>query len=70
MGLVRDSCLIPTYDAPELGYIKESSNEQYVPDVFYKVSILYILYILDFLGDLLMDAQRSKEFNHGLFTKL
>jgi len=33
---VRDACLIPTYDAPELGYIKESSNEQYVPDVFYK----------------------------------
>ncbi|XP_067951814.1 nuclear protein localization protein 4 homolog [Watersipora subatra] len=36
MGLVRDGCLIPTYDAPELGYVKESSNEQYVPDVFYK----------------------------------
>lgn len=40
MGLVRDACLIPTYDAPELGYIKESSNEQYVPDVFYKVRYL------------------------------
>lgn len=37
MALVRDDCLIPTKDAPELGYIKESSNEQYVPDVFYKV---------------------------------
>lgn len=37
MALVRDDCLIPTRDAPELGYIKESSNEQYVPDVFYKV---------------------------------
>ncbi|XP_052784162.1 nuclear protein localization protein 4 homolog [Mya arenaria] len=35
MSLVRDNCLIPTKDAPELGYIKESSNEQYVPDVFY-----------------------------------
>ena len=37
MALVRDDCLIPTKDVPELGYIKESSNEQYVPDVFYKV---------------------------------
>ena len=38
MALVNDDCLIPTKDAPELGYIKESSNEQYVPDVFYKVN--------------------------------
>ncbi|XP_064611087.1 nuclear protein localization protein 4 homolog [Liolophura sinensis] len=36
MALVRDDCLIPTKDVPELGYIKESSNDQYVPDVFYK----------------------------------
>lgn len=36
MALVRDECLVPTVDAPELGYVKESSNEQYVPDVFYK----------------------------------
>ncbi|XP_041362260.1 nuclear protein localization protein 4 homolog [Gigantopelta aegis] len=36
MALVNDECLIPTKDVPELGYIKESSNEQYVPDVFYK----------------------------------
>lgn len=36
MALVRDNCLVPTKDAPEMGYIKESSNEQYVPDVFYK----------------------------------
>ena len=40
MALVRDDCLIPTVDAPELAYVKESSNEQYVPDVFYKVSVL------------------------------
>lgn len=38
MALVRDSCLIPTKDASELGYIKESSDKQYVPDVYYKVS--------------------------------
>ena len=39
MALVRDSCLIPTLDAPELAYVKESTNEQYVPDVFYKVFV-------------------------------
>ena len=39
MALVRDDCLIPTKDVPELGYVKESSNEQYVPDVFYKVCV-------------------------------
>ena len=39
MALVNDDCLIPTLDAPELGYVKESTNQQYVPDVFYKVFI-------------------------------
>ena len=38
MALVRDDCLVPTLDAPELGYIRESTNERYIPDVFYKVS--------------------------------
>ena len=37
MALVRDNCLVPTLDAPALGYIRESTPEQYVPDVFYKV---------------------------------
>lgn len=41
MALVRDNCLLPTKDAPELGYIRESSNQQYVPDVFYKVKDNY-----------------------------
>ncbi|KAH8265438.1 hypothetical protein KR038_007808 [Drosophila bunnanda] len=36
MALVRDKCLIPTKDAPELGYVRESTDKQYVPDVFYK----------------------------------
>ncbi|GAA6078987.1 nuclear protein localization protein 4 homolog, partial [Tachysurus ichikawai] len=36
MALVRDDCLLPCKDAPELGYAKESSSEQYVPDVFFK----------------------------------
>lgn len=38
MALVRDGCLVPTKDAPELGYVIESTDKQYVPDVFYKVS--------------------------------
>lgn len=38
MALVRDNILLPTKDAPELGYIRESSDKQYVPDVYYKVS--------------------------------
>lgn len=37
MALVRDGCLVPTKDAPELGYVIESSDKQYVPDVYYKV---------------------------------
>lgn len=36
MTLVKDSCLVPTKDAPELGYVIESTDKQYVPDVFYK----------------------------------
>ena len=38
MALVRDNCLVPTKDAPEFGYVRESSDKQYVPDVYYKVS--------------------------------
>lgn len=38
MTLVRDECLVPTKDAPELGYVRESSDKQFVPDVYYKVS--------------------------------
>ena len=36
MALVRDDCLVPT-EAPELLYVRKSSSEQYIPDVFYKV---------------------------------
>ena len=43
MALVRDDCLVPTLDASELGYIRESTPEQLVPDVFYKVPIAYCL---------------------------
>uniref|UniRef100_A0A2R5LLL1 Nuclear protein localization protein 4 homolog n=1 Tax=Ornithodoros turicata TaxID=34597 RepID=A0A2R5LLL1_9ACAR len=41
MALVKDNCLVPTKDAPELGYVRESSNAQYVPDVFYKYTDSY-----------------------------
>jgi hypothetical protein len=52
MALVRDDCLVPTKDAPELGYVRESSSKQYVPDVFYKVShynFICVVYIVIFL---------------------
>lgn len=35
-ALNKYNCMIPTKDAPELGYIRESSPSHYVPDVFYK----------------------------------
>lgn len=41
MALVNDNCLLPTKDAPELGYVRESSSEQYVPDVFFKEKDVY-----------------------------
>uniref|UniRef100_A0A673JVQ5 Nuclear protein localization protein 4 homolog n=1 Tax=Sinocyclocheilus rhinocerous TaxID=307959 RepID=A0A673JVQ5_9TELE len=41
MALVRDECLLPCKDVPELGYAKESSTEQYVPDVFYKITTTF-----------------------------
>uniref|UniRef100_A0A665WUN1 Nuclear protein localization protein 4 homolog n=1 Tax=Echeneis naucrates TaxID=173247 RepID=A0A665WUN1_ECHNA len=41
MALVRDECLLPCKDVPELGYAKESSPEQYVPDVFYKITTTF-----------------------------
>ena len=52
VSLVRDDCFIPTIDAPELGYIKESTNEQYVPDVFYKVNHVHICVAGNFSGDI------------------
>lgn len=50
MALVRDNCLVPTKDAHELGYIRESSDKQYVPDVFYKVGnkLFFIFFFFSF----------------------
>ena len=39
MALVRDGILVPTKDAPELAYVIESTKEEYVPDVFFKVGL-------------------------------
>ena len=36
-ALVRDECLVPTKDAPELAYVRESTSERCIPDVYYKV---------------------------------
>jgi len=41
MALVRENVLLPTRDAPELGFVKESGQKQYVPDVFYKLKDEY-----------------------------
>jgi len=41
MALVKDNILIPTKDAPELGYIRESSDKNYVPDVFFMTKDKY-----------------------------
>nr|CAG4636161.1 EOG090X05T8 [Eubosmina coregoni]SVE69787.1 EOG090X05T8 [Eubosmina coregoni] len=38
-ALVRDECLVPTKDAPELAYVRQSSAEKYIPDVFFKRSL-------------------------------
>ncbi|EDV28357.1 uncharacterized protein TRIADDRAFT_63700 [Trichoplax adhaerens] len=41
MSLVRDNCLVPTRDDPTLAYVRNSTNIQYVPDVFYKMKDEY-----------------------------
>jgi len=42
MGRVQDVLLLPTRDAPELDYMKESSEKQYVSHVSYQVSAIMI----------------------------
>ncbi|KAG5455277.1 Nuclear protein localization protein 4 [Clonorchis sinensis] len=41
MALVRDNILVPTYDAPEFGYIRETTKDQFVPEVFYTLTDKY-----------------------------
>jgi nuclear protein localization family protein 4 len=48
MSLVRDGCLVPTKDAPELGYVIESTDKKFVPDVYYKVR-LFLFYKMYYL---------------------
>nr|CAG4636997.1 EOG090X05T8 [Ceriodaphnia reticulata]SVE72923.1 EOG090X05T8 [Ceriodaphnia reticulata] len=45
-ALVRDECLVPTKDAPELAYARQSTAEKYIPDVYYKVSELSYLFLV------------------------
>lgn len=66
MALVRDECLLPCRDAPELGYAKESSSEQYVPDVFYKASISIGLCPCSSLGTRHKDRSNSLLFLVGV----
>ena len=35
-ALVNDQCLLPTKDAPELAYVRQSSSEIYISEVYYK----------------------------------
>ena len=42
-ALVKDGCLVPTKDAPELGYVRQSTADLYVPDVYYKVRSRIVL---------------------------
>jgi nuclear protein localization family protein 4 len=35
-SLVRDGCIVPTLDVPQLAYIRESSNDKFIPDVYYR----------------------------------
>ncbi|VDK34879.1 unnamed protein product [Taenia asiatica] len=41
MALESAGILVPTFDAPELGYIRESTKDRYVPDVFYSTKDKY-----------------------------
>ncbi|KAH8857880.1 Nuclear protein localization protein 4 like [Schistosoma japonicum] len=41
MALEKDNILVPTYDAPELGYIRETTKVQFVPEVFYATKDKY-----------------------------
>merc|ERR1712071_148404 len=41
MALAKDKILFPTKDAPELAFISESSENQYVPDVFFMMQDEY-----------------------------
>ena len=49
-ALVKDDCLVPTKDASELAYVRQSTADLYVPDVYYKASpIIYITIFISIL---------------------
>lgn len=68
MALVRDNCLLPTKDAPELGYVRESSDKQFVPDVYYKVSFCFQFFFLSYKSNRLHsgDIDQSAETSLGI----
>lgn len=59
MSLVRDNCLLPTKDVPELGYIRESTDKQYVPDVYYKVSEFQFFVIIMVIKGKKLSSQKT-----------
>jgi len=79
MAMVRDECLVPTKDAPELGYARESSTDKYVPDIFYKEKDKYgnevtklarPLPVEYLLLDVPASTPKSPEFFFGCLDKL
>ena len=40
-ALAVDGTIVPTIDAPEFGYTRETTDELYCPDVFYRVKDEY-----------------------------
>ena len=42
MALESAGILVPTFDAPELGYIRESTKDKFAPDVFYSVRLVHV----------------------------
>lgn len=53
MSLESAGILVPTFDAPELGYIRESTKDQFVPDVFYSVSLKFPSPDVDVIFDIM-----------------
>ncbi|VDP50727.1 unnamed protein product [Schistosoma margrebowiei] len=71
MALVKDNILVPTYDAPELGYVKETTKEQFVPEVFYANYDLLPLPASEFKKLLLMCTSDVQfQFNNTIYRQI
>lgn len=66
MALVRDGCLVPTKDIPEFGYVIESTDKQYVPDVYYKVRFFFTKYFI--FMHFIFNPYKLRFYNYCLFS--